>query len=255
MLRATPAKIPLLSRTEPYYRRDLALAHHLGYGFHADACAPGILALLEPIRDRQGLVLELGCGSGRLTGYLVDAGHRVIATDASPAMLALAKDAAPKAEEFRELVLPYDPLPDCDAVVSVGHVLSYVSDEAELEAALLAIAKSLRPGGVLALDILDLRYGDDLAPDETRGRVGKDWAVVTRLSCPARNLFVREITTFVRTEDGSWRRDDETHENVLVDTMRIPALLAQEGIETQVSESFGEEELPPGLVAIVGKRP
>jgi hypothetical protein len=27
----------------PYYRRDLALVHHLGFGFHADDCAPGIL--------------------------------------------------------------------------------------------------------------------------------------------------------------------------------------------------------------------
>ena len=50
-----------------YYRRDLALVHHLGFGFHADACAPGILALLEPVRQRGGVVLELGCGSGQLT--------------------------------------------------------------------------------------------------------------------------------------------------------------------------------------------
>jgi hypothetical protein len=35
--------------------------HHLGFGFHADATAPGILALLEPVRG--GFVLELGCGS------------------------------------------------------------------------------------------------------------------------------------------------------------------------------------------------
>ncbi len=49
---------------EPYYRRDLALVHHLGYRFHADRCAPGLLALLEPVRHRGGRVLELGCGSG-----------------------------------------------------------------------------------------------------------------------------------------------------------------------------------------------
>jgi methylase of polypeptide subunit release factors len=63
----------------------------VGFGFHADMCAPGILRLLEPLLDRNGVVLELGCGSGLLTRYLVDAGHRVIATDASPAMLALAR--------------------------------------------------------------------------------------------------------------------------------------------------------------------
>jgi len=55
---------------EPYYRRDLSLVHHLGFGSHADACAPGILALLEPVRARGGLVVEFGCGSGLLTRHL-----------------------------------------------------------------------------------------------------------------------------------------------------------------------------------------
>jgi len=71
---------------QPYYRDDLALVHHRGFGFHADMCAPGIVALLGPVRDRRGLVVELGCGSGLLTRHLLDAGHRVVATDASPAM-------------------------------------------------------------------------------------------------------------------------------------------------------------------------
>ncbi len=80
-----------------YYRDDLALVHHLGFGFHAEACAPGILALLEPLLEREGLVLELGCGSGLLTQHLVSAGHRVIATDASSSMLDLALSAKERA--------------------------------------------------------------------------------------------------------------------------------------------------------------
>ncbi len=47
----------------PLYGRDLALVHHLGFGFHGDACAPGILRLLEPVRG--GLVLERAAGAGR----------------------------------------------------------------------------------------------------------------------------------------------------------------------------------------------
>ena len=42
---------------DPYYRAALAQIHHEGFGFHADACAPGILAHLAPIRERDGLVL------------------------------------------------------------------------------------------------------------------------------------------------------------------------------------------------------
>jgi SAM-dependent methyltransferase len=237
-----------------YYRRDLALVHHLGYAFHADLCAPGILELLEPIRRQRGLVLELGCGSGALTRHLVAAGHHVVATDASPAMLELARTAVPGAEAIRELKLPDDPLPECDAVVSVGHVLSYLADEASIEAALAAAAEALRRGGIFAIDLLDLHYGDDLSPDATRARIADDWAVVARLSRPARNLYVREITTFVRNEDGSWRRDDERHENVLLDTAQVPTLLAAHGVDARVSDSFGGEELPRGLVAIVGRK-
>jgi hypothetical protein len=29
---------------EAYYRSDLAMVHDQGFGFHADRCAPGILA-------------------------------------------------------------------------------------------------------------------------------------------------------------------------------------------------------------------
>jgi hypothetical protein len=42
---------------------------------------------------------------------------------------------------------------------------------------------------------------------------------------------------------------------VLIDTARVPSLLAEEGVEVSVSSSFGGEELPVGLVAIVGSRP
>ncbi|HVL99320.1 MAG TPA: methyltransferase domain-containing protein [Egibacteraceae bacterium] len=152
--------------TEPYYRADLALVHHLKFGSYADRCAPGILALLEPVRRRAGLVLELGCGSGHLTRHLVAAGHRVVATDASQPLLDLAR--------------------------------------AEL-------------------------------PEPTR--------------------WVRDITTFVRGGDGTWRRADERHDNVLVDTARLPAMLARHGVEAAVGRAFDSHALPDGLAAVVGRRP
>jgi len=86
------------------------------------------------------------------------------------------------------------------------------------------------------------------------GWVGDDWALVTEFSVPAPDRFVRQMATFVRQEDGSWRRGDERHENVLVDTGRVPELLGQAGLEAAVEPSFGGEELPAGLVAIVGRR-
>ena len=241
-------------RAEPYYRGDLALIHHLGFGFHADACAPGILALLEPVRDRGGTVLELGCGSGLLTRYLVEAGHDVIATDASPAMLELARETVPDAAEVRQLVLPDDPLPEVDAIVSIGHVLSYLSDEAAIERALVACARALRPGGVLALDLEDLEWTENNRDGSVAVREGDGWLIVLRRRVPAAGRFARDMTTFLRNDDGTWRRDNEYHENVLIDTSRVPALLAEHGVEATVGKSFGDETLPEGLVTVIGQR-
>jgi SAM-dependent methyltransferase len=236
-----------------YYRECLALVHHLGFAAHAESCAPGVLALLEPVRARGGLVLELGCGSGLLTRRLVEAGHRVIATDASPAMLKLAQETAPGAD-LRRLVLPHNELPAVDAVVSVGHVLNYLADEADLEAALVAIAGALRAGGIVALDLCDLEWGRVRAQQPDLARVTDDWAIVTRFSTPSPTRYVREMTVFVRGQDGSWQRDDERHDNVLYDTARVPAFLSAYGVEAEVRPSFGDEDLPNGLVAIVGRR-
>jgi len=240
-------------RDTPYYRPDLALVHHRGFGFHADACAPGILALLEPVRARGGTVLELGCGSGLLTRYLLDAGHRVIATDASPAMLDLARETAPEAD-VRRLTLPDDPLPEADAVVSIGHVLSYLPDAAALERALVAACAALRPGGVLALDLCDLRYGAVRDGERPIGWATDDWALVTVTSLRTPHTFRRTMAIFTRESDGHWRRDDEVHDNVLVETARLPPLLAHHGIDATVGSSFGAETLPDGLVTVIGTR-
>ena len=240
---------------EPYYRRDLALVHHLGFGFHADACAPGILELLEPVRERDGLVVEVGCGSGLLTRHLLDSGHRVLATDASPAMLDLARQVAGDAEDIRELVLPDDPIPACDAIVGVGHCLNYLPDKDAIDRALTAIARALTPGGVLAIDLCDLEWGEARRDAPNAGWVDDDWALVSRFSVPTPDRFVREMATFIRSDDGSWRRDDERHDNVLVDTSLVPALLRDHGVEATVAASFGSETLPPGLRAVVGHRP
>jgi SAM-dependent methyltransferase len=238
--------------SSPYYREDLARIHHEGFAFHADAVAPGILELLKPVLERDGLVVEIGCGSGLLTKYLVDAGHRVFATDASPAMVHLARAHVPAAT-VEVLRVPDGALPSADAIVSVGHPLSYLDNEEQINRALVGFADVLGPAGVLALDICDLEWGAARRGQPPGVWFGDDWVLTTRFSMPEPTTYRREMTMFVRDGDF-WRRDDETHDNTLVDTSRIPALLARHGVAAQIKPSFGNETLPTGLVAVVGTR-
>ncbi len=63
------------------------------------------------------------------------------------------------------------------------------------------------------------------------------------------------MTIFVRNDDGTWRRDDERHENVLLDVRALPSLLARDGVDAVVQRSFGAWELPAGLYALVARKP
>jgi SAM-dependent methyltransferase len=199
-------------------------------------------------------VLEFGCGSGLLTRILVDAGYRVLATDASPAMLALARETAPGVEGFARLTLPDDPVPEADAIVGIGHPLCYLPSLDAIERALVALARSLRPEGILATDLEDLEWGTARADVHEQSRLGDDWAIITRYENPAPDCHIRDMTIFVGNDDGSYRRDHERHDNVLLDVTAVPPLLAAEGVEAEMHRSFGAWELPAGLYAVIGTK-
>jgi SAM-dependent methyltransferase len=130
------------------------------------------------------LALDLGCGTGRHTLPLVEAGARVVALDQSPEMLARAR--AKLRSHQAEWVLHRlpDPLPFRDAtfrIVVMGLVAEHVTDLAALMA---EAARVLVPGGQCILSALH--------PDQTaRG-------MRARFIDPATGLR-RPIVTYHRT--------------------------------------------------------
>ena len=110
--------------------------------------------------------------------------------------------------------------------MSVGHVVNYVGDR---EAVLGPSWPS--PGQCGRVDSSPSTSATSNGPPSGKaapgaGKIGDDWAIAVEFSIPAPDRFVRDIATFLRNDDGTWRRSDERHENVLLDTTQIPDLLA-----------------------------
>lgn len=101
---------------------------------------------------------------------------------------------------------------------------------------------------------LVLEFGCGSGAQPPFARVEDDWAIITAFATPAPDRVVRDITTFVPDGAGAWRRGRERHENVLVDTSRIPTLLARHGVRASVGTSFGDAELPAGLRSVIGRK-
>ncbi|WP_435007602.1 class I SAM-dependent methyltransferase [Tundrisphaera lichenicola] len=105
-----------------------------------------------PIRGRK--VLDLGCGTGRHTLPLVEAGAEVVAVDAVPEMMTLARDKLGLAPVHWVLHRLPDPLPFPDAtfdLVVLGLVAEHLED---LEAVLSEAARVTVPGGRSVLSAL-----------------------------------------------------------------------------------------------------
>lgn len=110
-----------------------------------------------------GLVLELGCGSGRVLVPLAQAGHQIVGVDASPHMLGLAEaklaSAGPRVAERARLIRGdlrgLDLAERFDLVIIAVKTFAYFVTRHDQQQALANAAAHLRPGGVLALDLLN----------------------------------------------------------------------------------------------------
>jgi len=111
-----------------------------------------VLAALLPFAPGPGrTVLDLGCGSGRLTGELAALVGRAIGVDPVAELLALAPP--DEAVEYRELTDPAGPLPLRDGEVDVAFTFLVLGgiEGAALTAVGAQLERVLAPGGVVLL--------------------------------------------------------------------------------------------------------
>lgn len=226
------------------YDIDLAWIHHSGFSEFAESAAPGMLAILAKHGVAGGTIVDAGCGSGVLARALTRAGFDVTGFDASPAMIAIARETAPDASFFVARFADAD-LPPCDAIVAIGEVLNYAT-LAEVKRFITNARAALRSGGVLLFDIAE---SGSYPPHDERRIGGDDWSVIVIKDSDGATL-TRRILTF-RQIDDTIRRSEETHTLELCERNEIVSILRTAGFRTNIRRSYGTRRLPQGHAVYV----
>ena len=154
-------------------------AGHDSYGkFHRDA----FLELLPPPGRR---TLDVGCGEGRLTRDLTALGHRVVAVDAAPSMVAYAREADPEGEY---VLASGSELPFEDGFADLVVAFMSLQDMDDPEGAVGEAWRVLEPGGRFCLALVHpLNSGGKFETDD------EDSPFVIRESYFERRRYVDRI--------------------------------------------------------------
>jgi len=99
------------------------------------------------------LVLDLACGTGTFTKLLEDEGFDVIGLDASPDMLAAARQKLPGALLTCQDIRRFELYGTVDAAVCLCDSVNYLRSAADLRAMLACVSNYLNPGGLFVFDI------------------------------------------------------------------------------------------------------
>ncbi len=237
------------------YQEDLAYIHDVGFGTFASQSAPGLLQILQQKGIENGLVVDLGCGSGIWAKALTQAGYDVLGVDISAAMLDLARAKAPKAE-FQQYSLLRFNLPTCDAVTSIGECLNYQFDEhglGDIQELFARIYESLQPGGIFIFDILEPGSLSSTNPQKTYNQ-GEDWAILLEKTENSQdNTLTRKMTIF-RQVGNLYRRSEETHTVKLYKGSEIAKQLRQVGFRVRIIRGYGELRFRQALVGFIATK-
>ena len=161
-------------------------------------------------------VLDLACGTGEMTAILTERGYELIAADASPDMLAQAREkAAGLTGEppvfLNQSMQELDLYGTVDAAICCLDSLNYLTSPKDVQKTFQRLHLFIAPGGLLVFDINSIEklasLDGQVFLDET-----EDVYCVWRTEYEKRSrLCSYWMDIFTRRPDGGWDRSGEEH--------------------------------------------
>lgn len=189
--------------------------------------------LLKEYRIEEGVVCELGCGTGKMTRLLADAGYDMIGVDMSEDMLAIASMENPQqilylCQDMRELEL-YGTVA---AVVSVCDSMNYLLEEEDLLEVFQRVNEYLEPGGVFLFDLNTIYKYETLLGETTICENRPEGSFIWENYYDAEEQINEyDLTLFIQEKENLYRKFEETHYQRGYSLEKIRTLLEEAGME------------------------
>lgn len=197
-----------------------------------------IIQILSAYGIRDGLVLDLGCGTGSMTELLAGAGYDMIGVDASEEMLELAYEK--RAESGHDILYLLQDMREFElygtvrAIVSVCDSLNYITEEEELLHVFRLVRNYLDPDGVFFFDMNTIYKYSKMLGETTIAENREEGSFIwENYYDPEEQLNQYDLTLYIRDEDDRYTRFEETHIQKAYTLERVLELLQQAGMKAE----------------------
>ena len=207
-------------------------------------------SLLYEYGVREGLVLELGCGTGNMTEILAQSGYDMIGVDNAEEMLEIAIEKRMKSgldilylqQDMREFEL-YGTV---KAIVSVCDSVNYILEEEELEEVFRLVNNYLDPGGVFIFDFNTVYKYREILGDQTIAENREECSFIwDNYYYEEERINEYELSLFIREGDSElYRKYQETHFQKAYDLETMKRLITQSGLEYITAYDAFTKEAP-----------
>ena len=195
-----------------------------------------VTGLLREYGIKDGLVLDLGCGTGSLTELLAEKGYDMIGVDNSEDMLQTAMEK--RGESGRDILYLMQDMREFElygtvrAVVSICDCMNYILDYEDMVQVFRLVNNYLDPKGIFIFDLNSVYKYESVLGDSTIAEDREDCSFIWD------NYYDGEtgineycLSLFIRQEEDLYRKYTENHYQRAYSLEQVKAAIEAAGME------------------------
>ena len=211
-----------------------------------------LVDLLKEYGIHDGLVLDLGCGTGNMTELLASAGYDMIGVDNAEEMLEIAMEKREKSghdilyllQDMREFEL-YGTV---KAIVSICDSINYITEEEDLLEVFRLANNYLDPKGIFIFDFNTVYKYREVLSNQTIAEDREDCSFIwDNYYYEDEQINEYELSLFIKENDSDlYRKYQEMHYQRAYDLETIRGLVEKSGLEYLTAYDAFTRNAPTG---------
>ena len=171
-----------------------------------------LVSLLKKYGVEDGLVLDMGCGTGAMTRYLDAHGYDMTGIDVSEEMLTIAKEkSSPDILYLLQDMREFELYGTMRAAVSICDSMNYILEEDDLLQVFSLVNNYLDPGGIFIFDLNTVYKYQEILGEQTIAEDREECSFIWDNFYDEEEMINEyDLTLFIK-EGELFRKFEETH--------------------------------------------